>query len=235
MNAVRIADDLPAWVSHAFGFAFGTPALCETALRHRSAGGEHNERLEFLGDAVLNATMARLLFDAHPDADEGVLTRLRASLVSGATLAQLALELNVGDHVRLGAGEVKSGGFRNASILADALEALIGAIYLDAGFEAAGRVIARLYGARVNAKPGATELKDPKSRLQEQLQGHGEALPSYLLKNVSGEPPHQVFNVVCTVAALQLSVQAHGGSRRAAEQTAAAKMLELLPAGLRRP
>jgi ribonuclease-3 len=233
VNALRIADDLPVWVDHAFGFTFGTPTLCETALRHRSAGGEHNERLEFLGDAVLNATRARLLFDAHPEADEGVLTRLRASLVSGATLAQLALELGVGDHLRLGAGEVKSGGFRNASILADALEALLGAIYLDAGFEAVGRVIARIYGERVHARPGA-ELKDPKSRLQEQLQGHGEALPSYLLKNVSGEPPHQVFNVVCTVAALQLSVQAHGGSRRAAEQTAASKMLELLPAGLRR-
>ena len=137
-----------------------TRALCRAALTHRSAGGEHNERLEFLGDSVLNCSVARLLYDAHPDADEGRLSRLRATLVSGETLAQIAADLGLGEHLRLGPGELKSGGFRRASILADALEAMVGAIFLDGGFEAAAAAVGASIGARLAQLPAAETLKD---------------------------------------------------------------------------
>jgi ribonuclease-3 len=232
---LRKSDDLLAWVERSFGYVFAQPALCHAALTHRSAGAEHNERLEFLGDSILNCGVARLLYDAHPEADEGALSRLRATLVSGETLAQIAGELGLGEHLRLGAGELKSGGFRRASILADALEAILGAIFLDSGFDAAAAVVARIIGPRMSDLPAADTLKDPKTRLQEALQAHGLALPVYTLTAAAGDPHMQSFTVTCEVPVLGVSAVGEGGSRRRAEQLAAAKLLELLPAHIRNP
>jgi ribonuclease-3 len=229
----RKSDDLSDWVEREFGYVFVTPALCDAALTHRSAGAEHNERLEFLGDAILNCSVARLLYDTHPLADEGALSRLRASLVSGDTLAQIASDLGLGEHLRLGAGELKSGGFRRASILADALEAILGAIYLDSGFEAAAAAVARIMRSKVLELPPADTLKDPKTRLQEVLQARGVALPAYTLTGVGGEPHAQSFTVTCEVGAFGVSAVGEGASRRRAEQSAAAKVLSLLPAEIR--
>jgi ribonuclease-3 len=226
-------DALLGWVERRFGHTFGDPALCLAALTHRSAGNEHNERLEFLGDSILNCCVARLLYDAHPQADEGALSRLRATLVSGDTLAQIAAELDLGEHLRLGPGELKSGGYRRASILADGLEAILGAIFLDAGFDAAAAVIGRLMGARMAGLPPAETLKDAKTRLQESLQGRGLALPVYTLTAVAGDPHAQSFSVTCEVPPFGLAAVGEAGSRRRAEQLAAAKLLELLPSEMR--
>jgi ribonuclease-3 len=226
---LRKADTLSVWIEDSFGYAFRDPALCQAALTHRSAGGGHNERLEFLGDAVLNCCVARLLFEAEPLADEGALSRLRASLVSGTTLARIAADLGVGEHLRLGSGELKSGGFRRASILADALEALIGAIFLDAGFDAAAAVIAGILKSRLAALPAAELLKDPKTRLQEALQAQALALPLYALSSASGEAHAQSFTVSCEVPALGLRAVGEGSSRRSAEQAAAQRLLDMLP------
>ena len=204
-------------------------------MTHRSAGADHNERLEFLGDSILNCSVARMLYDAHASADEGALSRLRATLVSGETLAQVAGDLGLGDYLRLGPGELKSGGFRRASILADALEAILGAIFLDSGFDAAAAAVARIIGPRMALLPPADALKDPKTRLQELLQARGLALPNYTLTAVSGDPHAQSFSVNCEVAEFGLNAAAEGASRRRAEQSAAAKLLELLPAELRKP
>jgi ribonuclease-3 len=224
---------MAAWVETSLGYTFVRPALCEAALTHRSAAADHNERLEFLGDAVLNCSVARLLFDAHPEADEGALSRLRATLVSGDSLAQLAGQLGLGEHLRLGAGELKSGGFRRASILADTLEALLGAIFLDAGFDAAAAAVKHVIGPRLSALPEADLLKDPKTRLQEALQAHGLALPVYTLTAVSGDAHAQSFTVLCEVPVLELGAVGEGGSRRRAEQLAATKLLDLLPPEIR--
>jgi ribonuclease III len=229
----RKSDDLSGWVEREFGYVFVNPALCQAALTHRSAGAEHNERLEFLGDAILNCSVARLLYDTHPLADEGALSRLRASLVSGDTLAQIASDLRVGEHLRLGAGELKSGGFRRASILADALEAILGAIYLDSGFEAAAAAVARIMRSKVLELPPADTLKDPKTRLQEVLQARGLALPAYTLSGVGGDAHAQSFTVTCEVSGFGVSAVGEGASRRRAEQSAAAKVLSLLPAEIR--
>jgi ribonuclease-3 len=230
---LRKPDDLSAWVERTFGHVFATPALCHTAVTHRSAGAEHNERLEFLGDSILNCAVARLLFDAHPLADEGALSRLRASLVSGDTLAQIAGDLGLGEFLRLGQGELKSGGFRRASILADALEAILGAIFLDSGFEAAAAAVARILGPRMSDLPAADALKDPKTRLQEVLQGRGLALPTYTLTAVGGDPHAQSFTVTCDVPVFGVAAVGEGASRRRAEQLAAAKVIDLLPAEIR--
>jgi ribonuclease-3 len=232
---LRKSDELLAWVEREFGYAFVTPALCHAAVTHRSAGADHNERLEFLGDSILNCSVARLLYDAYPRADEGALSRLRATLVSGETLAQIAGELGLGEHLRLGSGELKTGGFRRASILADALEAILGAIFLDSGFDAAAAVVARIMGPRLADLPAANALKDPKTRLQEALQAHGLALPVYTLTAVAGDPHEQSFTVSCEIPVLGMSAVGEGGSRRRAEQLAAAKLLDLLPAEIRKP
>ncbi len=231
----RHTDDLAGWVERSFGYVFTSPALCAVALTHRSAGGEHNERLEFLGDSILNCAVARLLYDAHPLADEGALSRLRATLVSGEALAQIAAELELGEHLRMGTGELKSGGFRRASILADALEALLGAIFLDSGFEAAAAAVARVLGTRLADLPAADTLKDPKTRLQESMQAHGLALPVYTLTAVAGDPHAQHFTVRCEIPVLDISAVGEGVSRRRAEQLAAAKVMELLPPEIRKP
>jgi ribonuclease-3 len=230
---LRKPDDLPSWVERSFGHVFMTPELCLTAVTHRSAGADHNERLEFLGDSILNCAVARLLFDAHPLADEGALSRLRASLVSGDTLAQIAADLGFGEFLRLGPGELKSGGFRRASILADALEAMLGAIFLDSGFDAAAAAVARIIGPRLSDLPAADALKDPKTRLQEILQARGLALPTYTLTAVGGDPHAQAFTVTCEVPVLGVVAVGEGASRRRAEQLAAAKVIELLPAEMR--
>jgi ribonuclease-3 len=229
------SDELLTWVEHSFGHVFSQPSLCDAAVTHRSAGADHNERLEFLGDSVLNCCVARLLYDAHREADEGALSRLRATLVSGETLAQIAGELKLGDHLRLGLGELKTGGFRRASILADALEAIVGAIFLDSGFDAATAAVARIMGPRMADMPAADTLKDPKTRLQEALQAHGLALPVYTLTAVAGDPHVQSFTVSCEVPVLGVSAVGEGASRRRAEQLAAAKLLERLPSEIRKP
>jgi ribonuclease III len=222
------------WTERAFGHAFKNAALCRAALTHRSAGADHNERLEFLGDAVLNCSVARLLYDAHPDADEGALSRLRASLVSGETLAQIAGDLQMGEHLRLGAGELRSGGYRRASILADALEAMVGAIFLDSDFAEAAAAVARILGGRLEKLPPAESLKDPKTLLQEALQGRGLGLPVYVLTAAAGEPHAQSFTVTCEVPTFGLVAVGEGASRRRAEQLAARKVLDQLPPEMRK-
>jgi ribonuclease-3 len=217
------------WLHDALGYECRDPALLEAALTHRSAGGPHNERLEFLGDAVLNCVTAMLLFREFGNATEGELSRFRASLVSGEALAEVALELGLGDHLRLGSGELKSGGFRRKSILADAFEALLGAICLDGGFDQASKVIERLLAPRLDRLPSAAELKDPKTRLQEKLQARGLPLPVYVVESIEGEAHNQVFHVACVVDALQLREGASGASRRRAEQAAAQRVLDVLP------
>ena len=230
---MRQQDDLSAWVERTFGHVFTTPGLCITAVTHRSAGADHNERLEFLGDSILNCAVARLLFDAHPLADEGALSRLRASLVSGDTLAQIAGDLGLGEYLRLGQGELKSGGFRRASILADALEAILGAIFLDSGFDAAAAAVARIMRPKMSDLPAADALKDPKTRLQEVLQARGLALPTYTLTAVGGDPHAQSFTVTCDVPVFGVAAVGEGASRRRAEQLAAAKVIALLPDEIR--
>lgn len=233
MSPQRESDALLAWVERSFGHVFAQPELCHAAVTHRSAGADHNERLEFLGDSILNCSVARMLYDAHRQADEGALSRLRSTLVSGETLAQVAGDLGLGEHLRLGPGELKSGGFRRASILADALEAILGAIFLDSGFDAAAAAVARILGQRMAELPAADALKDPKTRLQELLQARGLALPIYTLTAVAGDAHAQSFTVSCDVPIFELSAAAVGASRRRAEQLAAAKLLELLPAEMR--
>ena len=214
------------WLLDALGYECRDPALLQAALTHRSAGGPHNERLEFLGDAVLNCVVAMLVFREFGAADEGDLSRFRSSLVSGEALAIVAAEIGLGDQLRLGSGELKSGGFRRKSILADTLEAVLGAIYLDGGFEAAEKAIERLFVPRLDRLPSAAELKDPKTRLQEALQAKGLPLPNYVVEAVSGEAHSQVFQVSCSVDVLGLKTSATGASRRRAEQAAAQLMLE---------
>lgn len=216
------------WLQRHLGYRCRDAALFEAALTHRSAAGLHNERLEFLGDAVLNCVIAMLVYREFATANEGDLSRFRASLVSGEALAQLATELDLGAWVRLGSGELKSGGFRRKSILADTLEAVFGAIYLDAGFDAAAEVIERLFSPRVQRLPTAAELKDPKTRLQEALQSRGMGLPEYAVVTVTGAPHAQLFTVSCKVVATDIEARAEGGSRRAAEQSAAQVALECL-------
>ncbi len=233
MTALLSAEQSSAWALCTFGHSFADPTLCCAALTHRSAGGAHNERLEFLGDSILNCAVARMLYDAYGQADEGTLSRQRASLVSGETLAQIAAELGIGEHLRLGTGELKSGGFRRASILADALEALLGAIFLDAGFDAAAGAVRRILGPRLSDLPAVGALKDPKTRLQEALQARGFSLPVYTLTAVAGEAHAQVFTVHCEVAMLGLQATAQGVSRRRAEQLAAERVLASLPSEMR--
>jgi ribonuclease III len=229
VTALPKSDSTLVWVQAAIGYRFHRSDLVHAALTHRSAAAGHNERLEFLGDSVLNCVVARLLYEAHPEADEGALSRLRACLVSGEALAQVAAQMGLGEYLRLGPGEMKSGGFRRASILADALEALFGAVFLDGGFDATASAITRMLEPLLSDLPAAKDLKDPKTRLQEALQAQGMGLPTYTLTGVSGEAHAQSFEVKCEVAALSLSSTGAGAGRRRAEQLAAERMLRLLP------
>ncbi|HET8691543.1 MAG TPA: ribonuclease III [Steroidobacteraceae bacterium] len=214
------------WLAERLGVEPGDAGLLARALTHRSHGSPNNERLEYLGDAVLTFVVAEMLYRSFPDASEGELSRYRATLVSGEALAGIAASIGLGEHLRLGEGEMKSGGHRRATILADALEAVFGAIYLDLGLGAARRVAERLFHPSIAALPSAAELKDPKTRLQEWLQGRGHPLPAYTVLEVSGEPHEQRFRVQCEVPGLGLAAVAEGSSRRRAEQEAAQRILE---------
>lgn len=212
-------------------YRFNDPTLLDSALTHRSAGGANNERLEFLGDAILGLVIADALYRRYPEASEGELSRLRASLVRKQTLAELARDLDLGEYLRLGSGELKSGGYRRDSILADALEAIFGAVYLDGGFAASVAMIRALYAERFAQLPAeAVAVKDAKTRLQEHLQGRHLELPEYVVLAISGDAHDQVFEVECRVAGLAHSVRGTGSSRRRAEQQAAQRMLDLLGA-----
>lgn len=203
------------------GHRFADPGLFRQALTHRSRGTPNNERLEFLGDGVLNFIVASLLYERFPRLSEGELSRARAYLVREETLLQIALGLNLGDHMLLGEGELKSGGFRRPSMLADTLEALLGAVYLDGGFAAAVNVVTRLYTDILTELDPVHLYKDPKTRLQEFLQGRRLGLPVYTVMATSGAAHAQQFEVECSIVELNLRARGQGASRRAAEQQAA--------------
>jgi len=208
------------------GHRFGDQALLEQALTHRSHGARHNERLEFLGDSVLNFVVAAMLYQRYPKLDEGDLSRVRANLVKQASLADIAQRLDLSQFLRLGEGELKSGGFRRPSILADTVEALFGGVFLDAGFEAARKVIEGQYEPVLASVDLQTLGKDAKTLLQEFLQGRKMALPVYTVVATHGAAHSQQFEVECAVAGFDIKVVAAGASRRAAEQSAAKLALE---------
>ena len=207
-------------------YTFADSNLIEQALTHRSAGVENNERFEYLGDSILGFVVADELFQRFSQADEGQLSRLRAKLVKKESLASVARELNLGDYLLLGAGELRSGGQSRDSILADALEALIAAVYLDKGYPASRTLILKLFDKRISALSADAPQKDPKTRLQEFLQSKRLPLPTYQVTEISGEQHDQNFTVSCTVETLQRSTVGTGSSRRRAEQDAAKKFLD---------
>ena len=207
------------------GYEFQDSQLLKTALTHRSLGKNNNERLEFLGDSILGWVIAEALYQQFPFAKEGQLSRLRARLIKGQTLAKIAAEFKLGDHLRLGQGELKSGGFRRVSTLADALEAIIGAIYLDSDIATCRQVVLSWFNIRLESLSLASNLKDPKTLLQEYLQAHKYALPDYQVISTTGKEHEQVFKVVCRVEPLSKDVMGKGTSRRFAEQDAAHKIL----------
>jgi ribonuclease-3 len=225
----------PEKLAQHIGITFASPELLEMALRHRSAGNMNNERLEFLGDAVLNLVIANQLYTMHSKATEGELSRWRASLVREESLAVIARELDLGSYLVLGPGELKSGGFRRDSILADALEATIGAVYLDQGFDVAQALLVRLFERMLQDLPDAASLKDPKTRLQEWLQGSKRELPSYEVTTIRGQAHKQVFEVTCTLSDTQQTAVGRGSSRRKAEQAAAESMFEALSKTQQKP
>ncbi|MDR5860325.1 ribonuclease III [Halomonas eurihalina] len=214
--------------SRRIGHCFAQPELLELAMTHRSYGGRNNERLEFLGDSIVNFVIAEDLFQRFPQAREGQLSRLRARLVKGQTLAELAREMAFGECLRLGSGEMKSGGHRRDSILADAVEAVIGAIYLDAGMDTARTRVLSWFAERLETINLQDTQKDPKTRLQEFLQSRQVALPRYEVVSVEGEAHAQTFTVECHVEMLDEHTQGIGSSRRHAEQQAAEKALSKL-------
>ena len=208
------------------GYNFGNPQLADYALTHRSVGGINNERLEFLGDAILGFVVADELYARFKEADEGQLSRMRAGLVKGESLATLARDLELGKYLKLGAGELRSGGQSRNSILADALEALLAAIYLDGGYDAVRQVTLHLFQERLESISPDSHQKDPKTRLQEFLQGRGLGLPAYKIMDIEGEQHDQLFRVKCIVEDLSVESEGQGGSRRKAEQDAAGQVLE---------
>jgi ribonuclease-3 len=217
-----------SWLEKTLHYRFRDAELFVQAITHRSASGSNNERLEFLGDAVLDFVISDALFQLRPEADEGDLSKLRASLVKDTSLAELAVELGLGEHLILGSGERKTGGHRRESILADALEAILGAVYLDSGFDAAKDLVDRIFEQRLNAMPDDEDLRDPKTRLQEWLQARKLSLPKYDLVSVSGKDHRQRFVVSCTVIELSQTTEGQSTSRRRAEQRAASEMLGIL-------
>lgn len=223
-----MSQDPLSRLEKALGHVFRDRALLERALTHRSAGGGHYERLEFLGDALLNFVIGEAAYMGWPKAAEGDLSRWRSSLVCEDTLAELGRRLNLGDQLRLGSGELKSGGFRRESILADALEAVFGAVYLDAGFEPARAVVLRQFQPLLDAPPEPDSLKDSKTRLQEALQAVPRPLPEYVVLSEHGPPHRRVFRVRCRLLDSGLETEAGGSSRKQAEQDAARLMLEKL-------
>ncbi|NCC27977.1 MAG: ribonuclease III [Gammaproteobacteria bacterium] len=218
----------PLRLARLIGHKFAREELLRQALTHRSAASANNERLEFLGDALIGFVIAEALWQRFPEADEGTLSRMRASLVKRETLAALARGLDLGDYLHLGAGELRTGGYARDSILADAFEALWGAVYLDAGFNSARELVLRLFATRL-AQTSATHAgKDPKTQLQEWLQAQRRPLPEYTVVATGGDQHAQTFVVRCALSDADLSTCAEGGTRRGAEQSAAHAMLEQL-------
>ncbi|MDT7849815.1 ribonuclease III [Methylophilus sp. VKM B-3414] len=203
------------------GYQFSQPDLLQQALTHRSFSATNNERLEFLGDSVLNFIIAHQLFNLFPDIPEGDLSRLRAKLVKESSLAEIAISLHLGDALKLGEGELKSAGWRRPSILADALEAIVGAVYLDGGFDSAQQVVALLYRDKLQTIDPTSIDKDAKSQLQEYLQSKKMDLPEYQVVSIEGEAHAQTFTVQCKIKKLKLTTTGVGTSRRVAEQQAA--------------
>jgi ribonuclease-3 len=210
------------------GYVWTNRDLIQQALTHRSYGAHNNERLEFLGDSVLNCVVGYMLYQKFPDLPEGRLSRLRANLVNQDSLHAVALELELGRHLRLGEGELRSGGAQRPSILADALESLLGAAMLDTDFEAARGIVQRLFGPKVAAINPAAQGKDAKTRLQEWLQPRRHGLPNYTLQDTTGQAHAQTFHVECHIDNLGIVTKGRGGSRKAAEQEAAEAAITLL-------
>lgn len=217
-----------ARLQRALGYEFTDPQLLTLALTHRSAGGHNNERLEFLGDSIVNHIIAEALYQQFPKSREGDMSRMRASLVRGETLAEVARELQLGDYLQLGPGERKSGGHRRGSILADAFEAVVGAILLDSDVEQCRSCVLRWFASRLQLLTSGAGDKDAKTRLQEYLQGRNNPLPEYELLGVLGEDHNQQFQVACRLQKPTLLVEGAGSSRRKAEQAAASVALEVL-------
>lgn len=215
-------------LSRKLGLQFNDLTLMETALTHRSAAMANNERLEFLGDSILGFVIAELLYAKFPKADEGVLSRLRSNLVNQTSLAKIARDIHLGNFLILGSGEMKSGGFRRESILSDAIEALIGACYQDQGYERCKSWVLELFAERIESLSVENWEKDPKTKLQELMQGKGLKLPQYTLVSTSGLPHQQSFCVECEVELLEAPQQGSGSSRKKAEQQAAQNVLDIL-------
>ena len=215
-------------LSQRIDYTFRDTSLIELALTHRSCGGKNNERLEFLGDSIVNLVIAEALFLKFPEAKEGKLSRLRARMVKGVTLAELARHFGLGDFLHLGTGEMKSGGHRRESILADTVEAIIGAIYLDSDMDTVKDKILQWYDSRLMELSLDDPLKDPKTRLQEHLQGKQLPLPKYDVLSIEGSAHEQIFKIKCVVKDIEKSIVGLGASRRIAEKKAAAQALKLL-------
>ncbi|MDR1275014.1 MAG: ribonuclease III [Candidatus Accumulibacter sp.] len=215
-------------LERALGHSFSNDSLLRTALTHRSYGSPHNERLEFLGDAALNGAIGKALFDRYPEQPEGILSRLRSNLVCQHMLHRLALSLELCEFLKLGEGELKSGGNLRPSILADALEALFGAVWIDAGFDAAEAVITRLYEKPLSEIVLEKPFKDAKSRLQEYLQGRKLLPPKYVIVALEGPVHAQQFQIACRIEALEIETEGRGTNRRAAEQMAAEHALDAM-------
>lgn len=224
-------DDINNWCDKALGYRFSDAELLNRALTHRSASVANNERLEFLGDAVLGLVIAGVIYERKADAPEGVLSRFRSELVCGETLAEIGHEIDIGPQLVMGSGEYRTGGHHRKSVLANAVEAVIGAVFLDRGFVAAREVILKFYASRLANLPAEDELKDPKTRLQEYLQARQLAPPDYELSDVSGAAHAQTFVASCRISPLELVTSGTGTSRRRAEQAAAAAALEELGHG----
>jgi len=224
---------LARWAESSLDYAFENSDLLQQALTHRSASRFNYERLEFLGDAFLSFAIASRLFELRPEYNEGDLSRARASLVNRASLAAVARDIGIEDHVILGEGERRTGGAQRSSVLADVLEALIGAILLDRGYGSATAVILRLFDRRIDELPLPDDLKDSKTRLQEWLQGRGRGLPVYEVESISGKDHERVFVVRCELADTDCRTTGEGRSRRRAEQSAARAMLMRLTDGYR--
>ncbi|KTD18440.1 ribonuclease III [Legionella jordanis] len=217
-------------LSRRLGYSFKNVSLLKQALTHCSVGTDNNERYEFLGDSILSFVIAYALFQQFPEQTEGQLSRLRAFLVKGEMLAEIANELQLGDYLFLGQGELKSGGFRRASILADALEAVIAAVFLDGGIEASRDLVLKLYHSRLEDSALHDNLKDAKTQLQEYLQASRKPLPEYSLLRVEGEEHEQIFHVSCKISGIKECSAGSGPNRRKAEQEAAKKLLQQLKA-----
>ena len=210
------------------GYPFQNKDLLVRAITHRSAGSRHNERLDFLGDSILSLVIAEVLYHRFPNVSEGDMSRMRATLVREKTLAELAREFALGDYLILGPGELKSGGYRRESILADTVEALIGAIYLDSDLDGIRTLMLNWYNERLDSIRPGVEQKDPKTRLQEFLQGRRRPLPTYAVTDVKGEAHNQQFTVECAIDDIEAAFVGVGSSRRKAEQAAAERALEQL-------